>query len=183
MNIEVLEIRLADFPLFTYFFTTPGEFEFTQRVRMVCASDCEQYGRSWACPPGVGTVEKCREKCMSYERCLVIATITEVNDIGNLEETLATRSAHEKITDEIADIMRDLGAVPYVLSTESCAICERCAILDHAPCRHPDRMHPCVESQGINIIPILEKNGIAFQYGGNIVTWISLMLFPDPESK
>ena len=38
-------------------------------------------------------------------------------------------------------------------------------------------MHPCVESQGINIIPTLEENGLEFQYGQNTVTWVSLLLF------
>lgn len=38
-------------------------------------------------------------------------------------------------------------------------------------------MHPCVESQGINIIPTLEENGLEFQYGQNVVTWVSLLLF------
>ena len=40
-------------------------------------------------------------------------------------------------------------------------------------------MHPCVESQGINIIPTLEANGLEFQYGSNVVTWVSLLLFYD----
>ena len=114
---------------------------------------------------------------MGYETCLVIATITEVTDIANLEETLSTRRGHEEITDQAAEILRQLGAVPFVLSTESCAICPRCAILDGLPCRHPERMHPCVESQGINVVPVLEENGLTFQYGQNVVTWISMLLY------
>ena len=38
-------------------------------------------------------------------------------------------------------------------------------------------MHPCVESHGINVVPILEKLGLEFQFGSNVVTWISLLLF------
>ena len=63
------------------------------------------------------------------------------------------------------------------LSTEACAICDRCAILDGLPCRHPDKMHPCVESHGINVIPVLEQCGMEFQYGQNVVTWMSLLFF------
>ena len=36
-----------------------------------------------------------------------------------------------------------------------------------------------MESQGSNIIPTLEENGLEFQYGSNVVTWVSLMLFTD----
>ena len=74
-------------------------------------------------------------------------------------------------------LFREQGIEPYILSTEACAVCERCAILDGQPCRMPERMHPCVESHGINIIPTLEENGLPFQYGNNIVTWYSLLFF------
>ena len=135
------------------------------------------YGKTWACPPGVGSVDSCREKCQSYNKGLMIATITEVEDITNIDETLATRPEHEEITNQVADMMREQGVAPYVLSTEACTVCDRCAWLDGEPCRHPERMHPCVESHGINLIPVLENNGIEFQFGGNVVTWVSLLFW------
>ena len=135
------------------------------------------YGKSWACPPGVGEVDACKAKCQSYENCLVIGTITEVQDIANLPETLSTRQEHEALTNQVRQFFREQGAEPYILSTEACAVCERCAFLDGLPCRLPGKMHPCVESHGINIIPTLEENGLEFQYGDNIVTWYSLFFF------
>lgn len=177
MDQERLEAQLAQLPLYYYDFLEPGELEFNQRVRWICEHECAMYGKSWACPPGVGSVEACREKCLSYGRCLMIATITEVADIASLEGTLATRVEHETVTDQVRDQFRAQGVEPYVLSTEACALCKRCAILDGQPCRKPDRMHPCVESQGINIIPALERRGLEFQYGENVVTWISLLFF------
>ena len=177
MKQELLEQELAQLPLYVYFFMDPGELEFSDRVRWICEHECAQYGKSWACPPGVGTVEECRRHCLGFDRCLVISTVTEVADIADIQETLATRQTHEEITDRVAELMRQYGAEPFVLSTESCAICPRCAILDGAPCRFPERMHPCVESQGINVIPVLERNGLEFQYGENVVTWISMLLY------
>lgn len=177
MNREVLEEKLAELPLYAYFFVDPKALEFSERVRWICENECGRYGKSWACPPGVGTLEECRARCLSFENCLVIATITEVADIADIEETLATRGDHEQITDETADILRELGARPFVLSTESCALCPRCAILDGQPCRLPEKMHPCVESQGINVVPVLEENGLEFQFGCNVVTWISMLFF------
>ena len=100
-----------------------------------------------------------------------------MNDIANLEETLSTRPAHEEVTNTVRDLFREQGIEPYILSTEACSICERCAWLDGQPCRYPDRMHPCVESHGINLIPTLEQNGLEFQYGENIVTWYSLLFY------
>ena len=177
LNKELLEEKLAELPLYVYHFFDPKGLEFSDRIRWICQNECPMYGKSWACPPGVGTVESCKGKCMGFENCLMISTITEVEDITNLEETLATRPDHEAVTNEVADLMRQLGAEPYVLSTEACALCERCAILDGKPCRFPETMHPCVESHGINVVPMLENHGLEFQFGANVVTWISLLFY------
>ena len=177
MDKAALEERLAELPLYSYGFFDTRELEFTDRVRWVCEHECPMYGTTWACPPAVGAVEECRKKCMSYPECLMIASVTEVSDISNIDETLATRPAHEKLTNRVRDEMRELGVRPFILSTEACTICSRCAYLDGLPCRMPGAMHPCVESQGINVIPLLEKFGLEFQYGENVVTWVSLMFF------
>ena len=177
MNMELLESRLAELPLYGYFFIDPNALEFSDRIRWICEHECPMCGRTWACPPGVGSVSDCKAKCLSYENCLMIATIVEVADITNINETLATRPEHEEITNMVRDIMREQDVDPYVLSTEACAICDSCAYLEGKPCRYPDRMHPCVESHGINVIPVLEENGIEFQFGANVVTWVSLLFY------
>ena len=177
MNRELLEQRMAELPLYIYDFIDPLELEFSERIRFICESECPMYGKSWACPPGVGSVEQCQKKCQSFENCLLISSIVEVNDIANMEETLATRGGHEELTNQVRDMMREQGVDPFILSSEACALCERCAILDGEPCRMPDKMHPCVESQGINIIPVLESRGLEFQFGANVVTWVSLLLY------
>ena len=177
MNRELLEEKLSELPLYIYDFLDPRELEFTGRIRWICENECPMYGKSWACPPGVGSVQLCTEKCLSYENCLLISTIVEVADITDINETLATRPEHEAVTNQVRDIMRGLGTDPYILSTEACAECPRCAILDGQPCRFPERMHPCVESHGINVVPILESRGLEFQFGANVVTWVSLLFY------
>ena len=177
MNRELLEEKLAELPLYIYDFFDPKELEFSGRIRWICENECPMYGKSWACPPGVGSVECCREKCLGYENCLLVSTIVEVRDITDMEETLATRPEHESITNEVAGIMEEMGVKPYILSTEACAICEKCAILEGKPCRFPEKMHPCVESHGINVVPVLEDRGLEFQFGANVVTWVSLLFY------
>ena len=175
MDKELLEQQLLELPLYTYFYIDPNSLEFSQRIRWICENECPRYGKSYACPPAVGSVESCREKCLSYGECLVIGTITEVEDISDLEADLRTRFDHEALTNEIADLLRQQGVEPYILSTDSCAWCEVCACCEGKPCRFPEKMHPCVESHGINLIPTLEEQGLEFQYGDNIITWYSLL--------
>lgn len=177
MNRERLEENLSALPLYIYDFIDPQSLEFSGRIRWICENECPMYGKTWACPPGVGTVEDCRGKCRSFQNCLLISTITEVADIADIHATLATRGDHEDITNQVRDLLLQEGVEPYVLSTEACALCDRCAYLEGQPCRFPEKMHPCVESHGINIIPTLENLGIGFQYGENVVTWVSLLFF------
>mgnify|MGYP002516542104 CR=1 FL=1 len=177
MNRELLEQQLSELPLYIYDFFDPRELEFSSRIRWICENECPMYGKSWACPPGVGTVDCCRQVCMAYDHCLLISSIVEVRDIADMDETLATRPDHEALTEQVRELMKQQGVDPFILSTEACTVCDRCAILDGQPCRFPEKMHPCVESHGINVVDVLERRGLDFQFGANVVTWISLLFF------
>ena len=61
MNRELLEQQLAELPLYGYFFIDPAQLEFSERIRTICRQECPMYGKSWACPPGVGSVPECQE--------------------------------------------------------------------------------------------------------------------------
>lgn len=177
MNRELLEQQLSELPLYIYDFFDPRELEFSSRIRWICEHECPMYGQSWACPPGVGSVDHCRQICRAYDHCLLISSIVEVRDIADMEETLATRPDHEALTEQVRELMQQQGIDPFILSTEACTVCDRCAILDGEPCRFPEKMHPCVESHGINVVDVLEKRGLEFQFGANVVTWISLLFY------
>ena len=121
-------------------------------------------------------MEECRKHCLSYPNALLITSLSEVTDIADMAQTLSTREEHEELTRQVRDLFRAQGIEPFVLSTESCAICARCAYPD-GPCRFPEKMFPCVESQGILVTDLAEQFGIDFQAGGNLVTWFSLLLY------
>ena len=177
MNQELLEQQLSELPLYIYDFFDPRELEFSSRIRWICEHECPMYGKSWACPPGVGSVDTCHQVCMAYDHCLLISSIVEVRDIADMDETLATRPDHEALTEQVRELMKQQGVDPFSLSTEACTVCDRCAILDGQPCRFPEKMHPCVESHGINVVDVLERRGLDFQFGANVVTWISLLFY------
>lgn len=176
MNRAALEAALARLPLAQYEFFKTEELPFSERIRTVCRQECPRYGKTWACPPAVGTVEECRRRCLSYPDGLLIVTLAEVADIGSMEQALATRPPHEALTRLVASLLREQGAQVMGLSTDSCAVCDRCAYPD-APCRHPELMFPCVESHGIVVTELADRLGVEYQYGGNTVTWFSLLLF------
>ncbi len=175
LDRTILEQQLSELPLFQYAFFSTTELTFTHRVRHICETECPMYGKTWACPPAVGEVEDCREKCLSFPEFLLIATVTEVEDVENMEQTLAARADHEAITRQVTAMVAAQGCETMTLSTEACSVCKECSY-PHAPCRHPERMYPCVESHGILVTELFERFGIEF-FNGNLVTWFSLIFF------
>ncbi len=181
MNRELLRRQLDQLPLLQYEFFDTRDLEFSDRIRYVCQTQCPMYATSWACPPAVGTVAECKARCLQYPEGLMIATIQEA-EIMDMEAALATRAPHETITREVAQLVRAQGTRTLVLSTEACAFCAKCTYPD-APCRHPERMFPCVESHGIVASALAERYGVEFYAGPNLVTWFSLILFKEGAAK
>ena len=54
---------------------------------------------------------------------------------------------------------------------------ERCAYLDGKPCRFPEHMHPCLESYGVVVSEIVEKEAMEYNLGGNTILWFSMVLY------
>ena len=181
-DVEGLEEELLNYPLLQYAILDRDQVNFLDHVRYVCETECPCYGKSWSCPPAVGTVDECRERCQKFTHVFLFTTIAEVNDITNMEETLATREAHEEVTRELTAVFRRRFGETLTLSTESCAICPKCSYPD-GPCRHPDKMCPCVESHGSLVTELAEAAGIPFINGANVVTWFSLIWFNGKESE
>lgn len=173
---EQIEEYICQYPVYQYAFFSPEDIEFSHRVRWICQHECERYNTTWACPPAVGTVEECKTRCLSFPHALMMTSVAEVQDTANMAETLATRGPHEALTHQVEQLLRDCGATEtYVLSTEACAICEQCAY-PGGPCRHRDKMYPCVESHGIVVTDIAERYGIDFLTGCAVV-WFSLLFY------
>lgn len=179
MNIEEIrgfEEYLTQFPVFEYHLIDTEEIAFQPRVRIICQQECQRYDTTWACPPGVGTLEECKQRCQEYPSGFFFSSVAEVSDIMNMEEMLATRDAHEEITEQIGNFLEEAGYEIYILSTESCDICEKCTYPD-APCRFPKRMHPCLESHGVVVSELVEQREMTYSLGGNTILWFSLILF------
>lgn len=174
---ENIESKILELPLMQYEWTSPEELIFKEEVRQICRQECPMYGKSWSCPPAVGTVEECQKNCLEYRGGFLFTTIAEVSDIANMEETLQTRFAHEKIARTIGKIFIEEGADIKLLSSESCAICESCAYLEGGCCRHPEYMIPCIESQGILVTELAEKYDIPFLDSMTTVQWFGIILY------
>lgn len=133
MNTEKFEQFIADYPIFEYRLIETKDINAAERVRTICKVECERYGSTWACPPAVGTLEECEAKIKSYPEAVFFSSVAEVSDLFNMEEMLSTRHAHEELTTKVGEYLKGEGYETFILSTESCDICETCAYKEENP--------------------------------------------------
>ena len=169
-----IEEQVAQFPLFGYGYLPTTEVAFSERVRYICETECPQYGRSWSCPPAVGTVAECKERINGYDEIFVFASLSEVESMDNMSMMLESRKGHEEITRQITKIFQEAGCETLTLSTESCIQCKYCTYPD-APCRCPEVQYPCVESYGIMVTELAEQIGIPYLQEYGVITWFSVI--------
>lgn len=176
MDIHHIEQQLNQLPFYQYLFLKPAELPFSERVREVCRMECPMYGKSWSCPPAVGSVEECRARCMQYGNTLLLVTVQEVADASDLELTLATRPAHTALVRQAEEILKKYSSGTLCLSADACARCAVCTCPD-APCREPERQTPCLEGYGIVVSDLAERCGVPFPPEPDLVYWYACILF------
>ena len=175
MDRPALEARLAQLPIAQYAFFRPQDLPFSGRVRTVCEAECPRYGKSWSCPPAVGSVEACKARCLACDEGLVIVTLAEVADPADMAQGLATLPAHEAVTRKVAALLESQGGSVLTLGARSCAACKECTY-PAASCRRPEQMFPCVEGFGIVVSALAERCSIEADYGNNVLPWFSVFL-------
>ena len=168
MNFQSIENYITQFPIYQYTFLSIDDIEFNDKVRTICKRECPRYGKSWSCPPAVGTVDKCRERCQQYTHALLFSSVAEVPDYSNMDALLATKQEHEEITAKIEAFLKQDAWRCYTLSTDSCSICEKCTYPKKS-CNHPDLMHPFLMVVFLPVFPRLPH-------------WMSLSLHRSPAA-
>lgn len=151
--------------------------KFSDEVRHLCEVNyCGSYGKTWACPPGVGSVEECREKCMAFKQVHVFTTWHLLEDSLDLDGMQAGKEAHEKVCAKVRKIFTESFERVLVLTSEGCGNCDVCTYPE-APCRFPERMCPSVESYGIFVNEEAAEAGINYINGANTVTYFGNVFF------
>lgn len=179
---EIIEEFIYDYPILEFYYLNREELIFSDKVRYICEHECNHYGKSWACPPAIGSVEDCIKECEPYEHVFLFSTVAQVPDNLNFEACLGARKDHEELTLTLREKFRERFGDVLALST-GCMVCETCAYPE-APCRHPEKRLSTIESHGILIMQTAESMGICYDCGNDCVTYFSLIFFNHsaPES-
>lgn len=182
-NIQELFEKCKSVGIHQYGVISVKDVVFSPEVRHLCeVNQCGAYGTTWACPPGVGTLEECKEKCLKYENVFVFSTLCQIEDSFDFEGMMDGKKHHEEISTLVRKLFEQEVQDIMVLSSEGCSNCKKCAY-PQEPCRYPDKMFPSVESYGIMVYNQAAKAGIKYMNGKNTVTYFSNIFYNEGETK
>jgi predicted metal-binding protein len=175
--IETLSKLIKKTDVFQYGFISPSEIEYRQNIREICKDNsCGQYGKTWACPPAVGTVEECRKRCVKYNTMLVFTGIFLIENPFDFEGMMRGLLDFKQIAYNLEFMVKPHLNKYLVLSNEGCGICKTCTY-PNTSCRFPERLHHSIEGYGILVSELAEKAGVNYNNGEDTITYFGSLLF------
>ena len=167
----------------------PQKLSFHEEIRKICESGCRSYGKTWACPPAVGTVDECRERVRSYGKMLLFSRAYLLEDSLDMagagramtDFRIRARELGRRLRDPSIEVSAGVSGGASIgdfriLSNESCDVCGKCAY-PNAPCRRPDQMHHSIEGYGFVVSDLAKEAGIPYMNGKNTVTFFGAVLY------
>ncbi|MDR0554276.1 MAG: DUF2284 domain-containing protein [Treponema sp.] len=178
--IDNLQEKIERAGVFQYGIVSPHDVEFSEEVRKMCeVNRCNQYGKTWACPPALGTIDECAARLKRYDKMLVFSCKYDLEDSfdyeGMTDALHRFKGVAQKLDEEVKPSLDDY----LLLANEGCGNCESCTYPDN-PCRFPDKVHGSIEGYGIFVNKLAEQAAIRYINGVNTVTYFGALLYNDP---
>ena len=150
--------------------------EFRQDVRDMCNADrCNNFGKSWSCPPACAALEEMRERVSEFSGGVLVQTVGELEDSydwdGIMDAGARQKSSFAKMW---AGLEKEYGHV-LAMGSGSCKLCESCTY-PGSPCRFPEKMEVSMEACGLLVSKVCSDNALAYNYGPNKIAFTSCFL-------
>ncbi len=149
---------------------------FRQEVRDMCSADqCRSYGRSWSCPPAVGSLEHSAEIAGRYHRGIIVQTTGQMRREIDYHSIFKYNDQHVRNFASYARQVRTFfpGCLP--MGAGACSICRKCTYPDRL-CRHPDKLIISMEAYGLVVNDVCKASGLEYNYGDRTMTFTSCIL-------
>jgi predicted metal-binding protein len=169
---------LAGAGVFQHGTVATREVEFSEDVRGMCeANRCGLYGKTWACPPAVGTVGECRERALRYEHMLVFSGKYDLEDSFDFEGMQAGAAAFKDTARRVYNALRERLSLNdcMMLTNGGCGVCAECAY--PSPCRRPEAAFASLEGCGIFVSKLAAQAGVNYINGANTVTYFGAVMY------
>ena len=149
---------------------------FRQEVREMCSADlCRSYGRSWSCPPAVGSLDTISSRAKGFSRGIIVQTVGNLADDFDIDSIHSIFKRHMACFDTLVRQARMISPGCLPMGAGACRRCRRCTYPDR-PCRHPDKLWPSMEAYGLLVSDVCTKSGLGYNYGSGTMTFTSCIL-------
>ena len=150
--------------------------EFREEVRSMCSADlCKSYGKSWSCPPAVGSIERAKERAEAYRRGIIVQTAGALADSFDMDGTAEIMKRHRKSFDTLVRQVKHFYPDCLPMGAGTCRLCRACTYPDR-PSRHPDKMVSSMEAYGLLVSYVAIRSGLKYNYGENSMCFTSCVL-------
>ncbi|MCL2513371.1 MAG: DUF2284 domain-containing protein [Oscillospiraceae bacterium] len=150
--------------------------EFMPEVREMCSVDrCHQYGKSWRCPPGCGSIEDAAAMAAQYSFGILVQTIGKMEDDFDYETIRETGSKHRENFALLVGRLKKRYPDMLPMGAGTCGICKTCTY-PGAPCRFPDKSIASMEAYGLWVSKVCELSGVPYNNGRQTITYTSCYL-------
>ena len=147
-----------------------------KEVRDMCAAGkCHMYGKTWACPPGCGTIEDYQQLINQSSTCIVVQSFGDLEDEFDFETMMELEHLQKERFMQLVGMVREQGIAATFLSAGACTVCKECTYPD-APCRLPDRRLTSMEAAGLVVSDVCTSADIPYNHGKNTIAYTCCVL-------
>jgi len=162
-----------------FLYTAPLEvstLEFMQDVRDMCnPNQCENYNKSWSCPPACASLEEMCERVISFKGGILTQTVGELEDSYDWDGIMEAGAKQKECFAKLWSELKKMYGAVLAMGTGVCKVCQSCTYPD-AHCRFPDKMEVSMEACGLFVSKVCIDNGLAYNYGQNKIAFTSCFL-------
>lgn len=174
---EIIEIFIYEYPVCEICHLDTKDLFITEEVRQMCANESRGAIPGWYYPPALSSIEECKMRIFRYRNGFLFSTVAEVNDAQDFMGCETVRRDHERLTYDIQERFREnFGDV--MTFTTGCSFCKPCHCIQ-GECIYPEKRLYTMESHGIMIMRTIVDKGLTYQYGNQVATYFSLILYND----
>lgn len=178
-SLEEFRAELKDLDIKNLVPVRVSDIIFSDQVRKYCEQNsCGQYGRNWACPPGVGPVSELKEKAGRFKHGFIVQTVHTLKNSFDLKGMMEDKKVHDRVMREVCNRAREKGLADFMcLSAGHCEICSTCTYQEGAPCRFPEKAMSSLEAYGIDVVRLAKDHGFPYHHGTGTVSYVGLVLY------
>lgn len=151
---------------------------FKSEVRQLCEQNmCGCYGKSWTCPPAVESLGKLQLGLSKFDCVVIFLKVYHLEDSFDWE---GMKSGIKDFQSRILKLKKSIEKTDpdfrfRVLGAGACSLCDACTYDRQLPCRNPEDALLSVEACGIDVMEMLQNNGLSYNNGKNTVTYVGAL--------